>query len=225
MSPVSVDSDNPPSPPPPDYNFVNSLITEKEQDEKLFTESSFNIKDEEENDEEGHETRSRAGQQYESQPVTKVANDSSWTEKKPALVLNHQKFDFIDFLDSTGGLVHHESPYDCTLPHRNSNSKAPILAFKQTDDIIQSITQRDQDLDDKSDKNLGNRYTSYGTNYRDSFLEGSAAYGIQPSRNPEKAKRNSIFDRTLSLRRSILPRRKNKDSQAGEKRQSSWFKR
>ncbi|CAG8581684.1 1956_t:CDS:2 [Acaulospora morrowiae] len=210
MSPVVTTPDSVPQLPV--YDLGNSFTAEELQDGLFLTEeikfnaeNSFALKGEEENYAKRVEEQQ---QQPESEKVSESdTDDSSWTKKKPVIVTsqNHQRIDFIDLLDTTGGLVHHESPYDCVLPHRNVNSKAPILAFGQIDDIFQPDTQ-DQDLNEKYP---AKKHASYSVNYRDSFLEGSSAYGIHPPKIPEKAKRNSIFN----LKRLISSRRKGLDSQ------------
>ncbi|KAG9302386.1 hypothetical protein G9A89_011436 [Geosiphon pyriformis] len=141
--------------------------------------------------------------------------------------------DNIDKLDLSyfygGTTLHHESPYDCILPFRNGNAQAPVLAFHQTEGKNRPATtlpfrysrvydQNGENQNDQDDYDLHriytrNRYTAYdhnnGLHYMDSFLEGSMAYGVQPT---EANNDNSEPKRRPSLLKRLSTKRKSKDS-------------
>lgn len=132
-------------------------------------------------------------------------------------------FFFFSLLSPLG--IHHESPYDCILPHRNSvDSKAPVLAFRQSVDVVRP------NLRDLEKYSKNRRYITYlSSNYMDGFLEGSTAYNNNnnvgeegnknsngngnhndnSSENETTKKRNSLFKGAFNLRRLMSTRRKN----------------
>ncbi|CAG8497309.1 4313_t:CDS:2 [Paraglomus occultum] len=100
--------------------------------------------------------------------------------------------DYIDQLDITGiyggALFHHESPYDRALSY---HTEASAQVFGESENVFPT-THTSSPYDENS-------YVSYEPNpvrYRDSFLEGSTAYGFRSNDDDlAKIKRKSFFKR------------------------------